>query len=227
VDTDRILEVAGVLAFLLISVSVHESAHAWTADRLGDPTARKLGRVTLNPAAHLDPFLSILLPIVTYLSLNVAFGAGKPVPVAMRNLRHPRRDFMLVALAGPLSNLCLAFATTALWWGATRVGLGLEPSLGVLLLKRGILMNVALAIFNLLPVPALDGSRVIGWLLPGRLAYRWYSMERFGGFILLGLLLLPRLDRRLDLLSWIIAIAGGSIVSFMQSFTGLPILAPY
>jgi Zn-dependent protease len=223
-DSNTILTYGGVLAFLLISVSVHESAHAFTADRLGDHTARKLGRVTLNPLSHLDPILSVVLPIVTYTSLGVAFGAGKPVPVVMRNLRHPRRDFMFVALAGPISNLCLAILTTALWWGAAQLGFGDHRSLGVLLLRQGIVMNVALAVFNLLPVPALDGSRVIGWLLPGNLAYRWYSMDRYGAFILLGLLVLPRIDPKLDVLSGIIAIAGGTLVSLMQTVTGLPIL---
>lgn len=215
---------AGVLAFLLLSVAVHEAAHAWTADRLGDPTARSLGRVTLNPVAHLDPFLSVLLPILTYWSIGVAFGAGKPVPVSMRNLRHPRRDFMLVALAGPISNLCLAILTCALFWVAAKAGIADDESLGVLLLRQGIVMNVSLAIFNLLPVPALDGSRVVGWLLPARLAYRWYGWDRHGALVLLVLLLLPRWAPRLDVLHAILGIAGGTLVSLMETVTGLPIL---
>lgn len=210
--------IVGFIAVLLLSLSWHEAAHAWVADRLGDRTARELGRVTLNPLKHLDPFLSVVLPaILIFLRLPV-FGGGKPVPINPQNFRTPRRDFMLVALAGPASNIALAVGSAAIWAGLVWVevippdeiaGGFIPPTmLGVLddlaavfggaqgvdvdwptfLLGSMVMLNSLLALFNLLPVPPLDGSRVIGWLLPRPLARAWYGLDRFGIIILIAAL---------------------------------------
>jgi Zn-dependent protease len=197
---------------LLLALSWHEAAHAWVADRLGDPTARMLGRVTLNPIKHLDPFLSVLLPAVMFWAFGFAIGGGKPVPINVANFRHRARDFMFVALAGPFSNLLLAAGFGALF--VISVWTGLLPPITVanpygeahvfrptftpwddwhspaeLWLKVGVLLNLGLAMFNLMPIPPLDGSRVIGWLLPRGLQFRWYALDRLG-FLLILLVLL-------------------------------------
>ena len=206
----------GFLGILLLSLAWHEAAHAWVADRLGDPTARSLGRVTLNPIKHLDPFLSVVLPVLMYVSLGVAFGGGKPVPINPANFRHRARDFMFVALAGPGSNILLAVLFTLVYAGCAVAGLlegptianpfgadiAYQPSLlrTSQSLLRGnlpatlietwlgfsVLLNLLLAVFNLMPIPPLDGSRVIGWLLPRALANSWYRLDRFGLFLVLG-----------------------------------------
>ncbi|MBL8696015.1 MAG: site-2 protease family protein [Planctomycetes bacterium] len=222
-DAETILQYAGVLSFLLLSLSVHESAHAWTADRLGDPTARALGRVTLNPAAHLDLFLSVLLPLVTYWAMGVPFGAGKPVPVNVLNLGHPRRDWMLVALAGPCSNLLLALLTTIAWFILDAAGLVEPHSIALHLFRVGVLMNVSLAVFNLIPIPTLDGSRVIGYLLPEQAAIRWYELDRYGFLILLGLLMLPNIAPGLDVLRLIVVSVSIPILGLLNGIFGLPI----
>jgi Zn-dependent protease len=200
----------GFIAIGLLSLSVHEAAHAFVADRLGDPTARQLGRVTLNPRKHLDPFLSFLLPaLLAWVGAPIMAG-GKPVPINVMNFRHKARDFMFVALAGPFSNLALmvlfalGFALGA-WAGLVEPTVIRNPygsdsvhyasflsgdSAGYLelWLKLGVLLNLALAFFNLIPLPPLDGSRVIGWLLPRFLQYRWYALDRLGIFLILGLM---------------------------------------
>ncbi len=194
--------IAGFIVVLLLSLSWHEAAHAWVADRLGDPTARELGRVSLNPLRHLDPFLSVLLPAMLILAGSpFVFGGGKPVPINVANFRHRARDFMLVALAGPGSNLLLAAGFGAIfvvcaWTGILPPVAIHDPFVGERLFRPSItdvpqsisqfwlfsavLLNLALAIFNLTPIPPLDGSRLIGWLLPQGLQPRWYSLDRIG-----------------------------------------------
>ncbi len=206
----RYLPVAVIFGVLLLSLSWHEAAHAWVADRLGDPTARSRGRVTLNPLKHLDPFLSLVLPLLMYFSFGWAFGGGKPVPVDVRYFKKPTRDFMFVALAGPGSNILLAVLFGALFVVGWRAGIltgGDLASVGradlvttprllpaesydstfELVLVSGIVINVILAFFNLVPVPPLDGSRVIGWALPRRLKRAWYSLDRVGILIVIAL----------------------------------------
>lgn len=177
-----------LFAVLLASLSIHEAAHAWAANRLGDPTARLLGRLTLNPIAHIDPIGTLLLPAVAIFTGLPIIGWAKPVPVDLRNLRHPRRDFMYVAAAGPASNLAqaglLAIAAQLLFPG----GLGQGFAAGLLL--QGIFLNVLLALFNLIPIPPLDGGNVLSGLLPERLAVSYDRVVRpFGFLILYGLLL--------------------------------------
>ncbi|MGQ0552357.1 MAG: site-2 protease family protein [Planctomycetota bacterium] len=209
---------------LLLALSWHEAAHAWVADRLGDPTARELGRVTLNPLKHLDPFLSVILPgLLILIGSPFLFGGGKPVPINVNNFERRARDFMLVALAGPGSNLLLAAAFGVAWVISAHAGilppiviqqspdLMLNPSifppedvlagtkiLGTEIwrytLQIGVLVNIVLAVFNLMPIPPLDGSRLVGWLLPEPLQPAWYGLDRIGLFLLIGFLYLGGLD---------------------------------
>jgi Zn-dependent protease len=180
-----------IISFLVLvgSLTVHEMAHAWTADRLGDPTARLLGRVSLNPAVHVDPLGTLLLPLVAFLSGLPVIGWAKPVPVNRRALRDPRRDFVVIAAAGPASNIVLAIVSAF----ALRM-LAASPAgfPGVLAagLQLAIHLNMLLALFNLIPVPPLDGGNVIGGLLPPRLGGRYDAVVRPYGFLVLYALLI-------------------------------------
>lgn len=168
---------------LLVSLSVHEAAHAWTADRLGDPTARQLGRITLNPLAHIDWIGTVLFPLIALWSGFPLFGWAKPVPVEWRNLKSPRRDFAVIALAGPVSNLLLA---TVIAIGVLVVG-GVDalPSGVVSSVVRGtVFTNCVLAVFNLVPVPPLDGGNVAAGLLPLPLARALGQLRPYGFIIL-------------------------------------------
>ena len=176
---------------ILFAITVHEVAHGWVAKRLGDPTAMMLGRLTLNPVKHVDPIGTLLVPFALMLMHLPIFGWAKPVPVTWENLRHPKRDMALVALAGPGANLLMA-----LLWGAL-MRIGLEMSGGelawlgqplVYMGFAGIQINVMLMILNLLPLPPLDGGRVLAGVLPGPLSWQLSRIEPYGFFILLGLL---------------------------------------
>lgn len=172
---------------LLISLSVHESAHAWSADRLGDPTARFLGRVSLNPLVHVDLVGTVLFPLLGLIAGGVVFGWAKPVPVNPRNLRRPREQHALIAAAGPFSNLILA--AVCLIGFKLCVVLDLSTS-GVLaqVLYFGLLLNVILAVFNLFPIPPLDGGWIAAGLLPRSVAGAMDWVRPYG-FVLLFLLL--------------------------------------
>ena len=161
---------------LLIAVTIHEVAHAVVADRLGDPTPRALGRLTLNPFPHIDPFGALAFVIA-------GFGWAKPVPVNAANLRHPRRDMALVAVAGPISNLLLAFVGLVLFVLARHSGLVGVPVAQVLLWIFQ--LNLALGIFNLIPLPPLDGGHFLPYFLPRGASTVLHSLEQFGPMILL------------------------------------------
>jgi Zn-dependent protease len=181
------LAVALGFGVLLISLTIHEAAHAWTADRLGDPTARLLGRVSLNPLVHIDPIGTVVLPLVAAVSHLPLIGWAKPVPVNMRNLRDPRRDFMIVAAAGPISNLLQALVAALVFRGFLAAGVGLGVVLPVL--ERAVIINLLLAFFNLIPVPPLDGGNVALGLLPPALAVAYARLRQFGFIILYALML--------------------------------------
>ena len=179
-------------AIVLVSLTVHEAAHAWTADRLGDPTARLLGRISLNPIVHIDPIGTILLPLIAAISGLPIIGWAKPVPVNISRLRRGRRDFMIVAAAGPISNLLqamlAAFVVRALW---SDQGIYPPSNESVLLsvLFQFVQINVLLALFNLIPVPPLDGGNVLAGLLPESAAHAFDSIRQFGFIILYALML--------------------------------------
>jgi Zn-dependent protease len=186
-----------VISFLvlLFSLTVHESAHAWAADRLGDPTARSLGRVSLNPVVHIDMFGTVLFPLIGMLTGAPIIGWAKPVPVATWRFESPRRDYLMVAAAGPISNLSLAFLATLVLRTALAVGPAAgSPAAGILLpvmviAETALNINLLLAIFNLLPIPPLDGSSVLAGLLPERLAAGLDRIRPYGFLLIYALLL--------------------------------------
>jgi Zn-dependent protease len=202
-----------VFIVLLFSLTVHEAAHAWAADRLGDSTARSRGRVSLNPLVHIDPIGTLLFPLLAIVAGVPVIGWAKPVPVNVQKLRRTRRDYVLVAAAGPASNLTLAVIAALMLklLPVSPVTLG-EANVTVpiaSMLSRALYLNVLLAVFNMIPIPPLDGGNVIGGLLPRPLAYRFDSLIRPYGFILLYALMLTRgLDYLIGrpstlLLSWL------------------------
>jgi Zn-dependent protease len=188
-------------AVLLFSLSVHESAHGWMALQMGDDTAARQGRITLNPLSHIDPFGTVLIPLLQFLYSGIPLlGWAKPTPVGAHHFRRLARGQVLVALAGPLSNLLLALVFTAgLFVGLRYLGLpAREPHLAVTLLTVGIQMNVVLALFNLVPLPPLDGSWIASWGLPRRIAETYDRiMEPYGQWILLLLFATSILGRAL------------------------------
>jgi Zn-dependent protease len=173
---------AVAFGIVLVSLTVHEAAHAWTADRLGDPTARLLGRVSLNPIVHIDPIGTLLLPLVAAVSGLPIIGWAKPVPVNISRLRHHRRDFMIVAAAGPASNLLQAFVLAVPVH--LLLGAGSGGDLAVAVLALAVRINLLLAFFNLVPIPPLDGGNVLAGLLPESAAAVLDGLRQFG-FILL------------------------------------------
>ena len=189
-NIDQIDFVAVAVSFgvLLLSLTIHEAAHAWTADKLGDPTARALGRVSLNPLVHIDWIGTVLLPIIAAVSNLPLIGWAKPVPVMLRNLRNPRRDFMIVAAAGPISNILQAIVAALLFRAA-----GFDASAGPehpghYALLMAVYINLLLAFFNLIPVPPLDGGNVMLGLLPPRIAVHYSGLGQYGFIILYALM---------------------------------------
>jgi Zn-dependent protease len=210
---------------LLFAITFHEAAHGFVAHRLGDETAWKLGRVSFNPLRHIDPFGTILLPAMLLLSHSpFLFGYAKPVPVNFRNLRNPRLDMVWVALAGPVTNILLALAA-ALAFHALPLAPANSAQWIADNLKNALVINVVLAVFNMMPIPPLDGGRVAVGLLPNFLAYPLSRLEPFGMLILIGfLILLPlagsQFGLNLDVISTILRTATGYVIGLILLLTG-------
>ena len=205
---------------VILAITLHEAAHAWLAARLGDPTARLQGRVSANPLRHIDPIGTLLVPALILL-VGKALGAGgllfgwaKPVPVDASAFRSPRRDLGLVAAAGPGANLLMALGWAILLKLLVLGAVNVEFLM--LMAQAGILCNLGLAVLNLLPVPPLDGGRIVASLLPLRAAIVWYRLERFGLLIvlallatgLLGAIITPAIGLGVDLISWLFNFSG-------------------
>jgi len=186
-----------ILVILIFSAILHEVAHGFVAEKLGDPTARLAGRLTLNPQKHIDPYMSIALPLLLIISGSpVIFGAAKPVPVDPFNLREGRKDVALVSLSGPLTNILIAIIASFLIKTIAFSSGGLLQHGSVMpfiywLLTRVVQLNLLLAIFNLIPIPPLDGSKIFALILPEKEAMAYLSISSIGIFIIFFLLLFP------------------------------------
>src|SRR5438067_1784694 len=202
-------QIAVWLVPLIIAIVFHEVAHGLVARRLGDPTAEQAGRLTFNPLKHIDPFGTVILPLLLALSHAPVFGWAKPVPVAYGNLRHPRRDMVLVALAGPGMNLLLALVG-AIILAATLSFSANAQSLGATLIAANalnfILINIFLGVFNLIPVPPFDGGHVVEGLLPPPLAQGFRQIGRFSLLVFVVLLLvLPAISPKLNVVGRVVS----------------------
>lgn len=180
-----------LIAFVILiaSLTFHEAAHAWMANKLGDPTARMLGRLSLNPAVHVDVIGTIVFPLMAMLTGIPLLGWAKPVPVDMRHLRHPRRDFAVVAAAGPISNLILASAGAIVFTVASVDASSPASELLATAIIRFILLNVLLAVFNMIPIPPLDGGNVLMGILPEQMAAAVDKLRPWGFLLLYALML--------------------------------------
>ena len=209
-ETAQLIQTVLIYALpVIFAITLHEAAHGYAAQRLGDPTAAMMGRVTLNPFPHIDPIGTILMPLLLYFSTGgtFLFGYAKPVPVRFDRLRHPKRDMVWVALAGPGMNLL-----QALLWGVllyVLVGAGLTERFFLEMCKAGMLTNVVMFVFNLFPLPPLDGGRILVGLLPWRQALMVSRIEPWGFYIVMALVITgvissvwmrPLMDLTFDLL---------------------------
>jgi len=222
----QIIEAISVWALpLLLAITLHEAAHGFAAYVFGDDTARRLGRMSLNPIRHIDPFGTVLMPALLLLAkAPFLFGYAKPVPVNFGRLNRPRRDMVWVALAGPGMNMALAVLAALLYHGIGLLPSGVEEWAAANL-RNTVYINVLLAVFNMLPIPPLDGGRVAVGLLPDRLAFPLARLERTGIFLVLGLLfLLPMvgdlLGFDLNLFGWLIGRPTMAVIDLIAALTG-------
>ncbi len=206
-----------IIVFLVLSLAFHEAAHGWVALKCGDPTARDMGRITLNPIPHIDPFMTIILPTILLLTSPFIFGGAKPVPVNFYNLRKPYRDMALVALAGPVSNFLLAILFAVVFKVFIKYDFYTEDQLAPRVIETAVYFNILLATFNLLPIPPLDGSRIMAWILPPGIREPYVQLERFGMILVFVLIVSRVLNEPIigamltmyDAVNWI-ASAGGA-----------------
>ena len=223
---DYMLGIVVSVLLVMFSAMVHEVAHGWVAHLCGDDTAREAGRLTLDPRAHLDPLGSVILPIACALMGAPVFAFAKPVPYNPARLRHPRRDELLVALAGPASNLLQALLGTALLGATLALGQGALPAEtlygAIELLTTYMYVNLVLCFFNLIPFPPLDGSKVILYFLPPAARRRYYELQQYSMFLLLLLLyVLPGLLRVDPLGIYLDATAGEAYAALLMAMAAV------
>lgn len=183
---------------VLLAITLHEVAHGWAARYLGDPTAASLGRLSLNPIKHIDPIGTVVVPTILFLIGGFLFGWAKPVPVNMNRLNDPKRDMALVAVAGPASNFVMAF----IWAFVLKIGISMDAqAMGYILVemgKVGLVINLILMVLNMIPVPPLDGGRVLAGVLPDNLSQGLAKIEPYGLFLIFGLLAMGYLGKFLS-----------------------------
>jgi Zn-dependent protease len=219
-----IFDIATWLIPLVIAIVLHEISHGWVANAFGDPTARDLGRLSPNPIRHVDPIGTVVLPLVLAVSGAPVFGWAKPVPVVAARMRNPRLHMMLVAIAGPATNLLLGLiAVFGLAAAVAAVAPGSVPGAFLLAnLENFLLINIFLAVFNMLPMPPFDGGHVVEGLLPRPLARRYAKLGKYG-FLLLILLLVvvPMVWPRLNIIEWIVVPPVKAVLGFYLGLAGL------
>jgi Zn-dependent protease len=220
---DQLIQTIALAAIpVLFAITLHEAAHGYVARHFGDMTAHQAGRISLNPLHHIDPFGTVILPLLTLLMGGILFGWAKPVPVNFAALRRPKQDMLWVAIAGPASNLAMAFGWALLY----KMGLMFPenyfagPLLGMAMI--GIQINVILMVLNLLPLPPLDGGRVAVSLLPHRQAFQLAKLEPYGMFILIFLAIVP--IQGTSLLSLILSPLIGFVIKLLSLLFGISFL---
>jgi Zn-dependent protease len=208
---------------VILAVTFHEAAHGFVAHRFGDDTALLAGRVTFNPLKHIDPFGTVLLPALLLVTSGFLFGYAKPVPVDFRRLHHPRRDMVLVALAGPATNVLLAIASSLLFYAVDFTPRSIEDWFARNLVNS-LQINAVLCVFNMLPLPPLDGGRVAVGILPRFLAYPLARLEPYGMLILMLIFILSYAGANsvlgFSLLGWLIAGPAEALIRFVLVVTG-------
>jgi Zn-dependent protease len=208
---------------VIFAVTFHEAAHGFVAYRFGDDTAARAGRMTLNPLSHVDPFGTVLLPAMLFMASGFLFGYAKPVPVNFGRLRHPRRDMVWVALAGPAMNVLLAVISSLLFWGVDWIPQG-GAQWAAENLVHSIQLNAVLCVFNMLPFPPLDGGRVAVGILPGFLARPLARVEPYGMLIVMGIFILSYVGSRsglgFNLLGWLIGVPADALIRLVLQVTG-------
>lgn len=228
-STDRLISIALTVALVMVSAIIHEVAHGWVALRCGDTTARDAGRLTLDPRAHLDGFGSVALPLIMAIVGGPVFAFAKPVPYNPSRLAHPRRDELLVALAGPASNLLQALAGTALvalaWdWGVPAVSSGAMASVALSwvlrILTTYVSVNLVLCFFNLIPLPPLDGSKVVLFFLMGEARRKYYELQQYAMVLLIVVLYVLPTFLGVDPLGAYLDATSGSLFGLLMGLVG-------